>query len=671
MKKEKNIFRAARGREVMIFPGSGLFNKARTWLVAAEMVETTRLFIRTVANIDSSWLELLGKELCKYTYLHPRWERNREEVVATEQVSLFGLIIVPERKVAYGKINAEDAFDIFIRDALIGQDVKKPLPFMVHNLKLINQVKNIEDQIRRRDLLVSEEKLVAFYKKKLPVITNLRTLSAVIKEKSSDAFLRMDEKHLYRYFPDNGELSLYPDELTIDNRKFFYSYKYEPGAHDDGITVKISSDLAAEVPSEAMDWMVPGLLKEKISALIKGLPKKYRTRLVPTNKVVDIVISEMPQGEEHLATALSKFIARRFGFSIPAAAWPLDKLADHLKMRIAITDQTGKVLSASRDKTVLQQNIHEDARHPVLEQVKQKWEKNGITRWNFGDLPETISHNKGKGEKRVFYLGLEKGAPGSKSVNLRVFHRKKNADTSHLKGVTALFSIYLAKELTFLKKKLRLPEKQKKLGDYFGGAERIEKKINARLIKDLFTKNIRSKKAFEDYGKSVLPRLYENGQKKLNAVLTVLETYHEARSTLFNLEKTSLKDTKAVAFLRSLQNELVRLVPATFIDLYGDNRLILMGRYIKAISIRAQRGLINLEKDLLKTEKLSVYTNRLEELLKELTPLTSDEKRKSIEEFFWLLEEYKISLFAQELKTALPVSQKRLDRKLVEIEALV
>ena len=670
-KKEKNLFKAARGREVMIFPGSGLFNRADQWVVAAEMVETSRLFFRTAANINLDWLEDLGREMCKTTYLNPRWDINQGRVVASEQVSLFGLIIVPQRTVGYAAINPEEARDIFINSALVYGQVKTPFSFMKHNQAKIKDVKEIENRLRRRNLLVGDGVIFEFYRQRLPLISDLRSLENALKKKGSDDFLRLKREDLLLYPPDHAELSLYPKTLSVKNRNLRFSYNFDPGTADDGVTLNITTNLVPVVSADLVDWIVPGLLREKIAALIKGLPKQYRTKLLPVNRTVDMIVNEMPRGKTNLATALSTFISDRLGHAIPASVWSLNELPDHLKMRLAVTDQKGNVLKASRDKAILYQTVSEKLEQNEFESAKLKWEKTGLSRWNFGDLPESITVPSRDGTPRVLYTGLEKDPAGGKRVNLRLFRRREEALQSHLKGVQRLLSIYFAGELKFLKKSLRLPAKARPLANYFGGADLFEKRLLEKTKKALFVKNIRTPKEFDAQVKVVASRLREDGQKKFSLVLKTLTGYHEARTTLHSLKLSNQASKQAAAFIEKLQGELARLVPDAFVDLYDDDRLVHLARYINAITIRAQRGLVNFEKDQQKSENLAGYTRGLEKLLKELTPLTSKEKRALIEEFFWLLEEYKISLFAQELKTVLPVSQKRLDRKLAEIEKMI
>ncbi|UCE54570.1 MAG: DUF3418 domain-containing protein, partial [Desulfobacterales bacterium] len=670
-KKEKNIFRAAKGRDVMIFPGSGIFDRAANWIVAAEVVETSRVFARTVANIDRSWLEDLGGELCRRSYLHPHWERRRGEVVASEQVSLFGLIIVPERKVSYGKINPQEACDIFIRSALIVGDLKKPFAFMKHNHRLIDSVKAIEDRIRRRDILISEAEMFAFYKERLDGIYNLKALSTYLKTKEDDDFLRMNKADLFVYHPGAAELSLYPQQIELGEHSFDCSYRFEPGEDDDGITVKVPSTLAPQVPTEAMDWLVPGLYKEKIAALIKSLPKAYRRKLVPVNATVDVIAAEMQHAEGSLIAALGHFIYKRFGVDIPASAWPVDTLPDHLKMRIAITAADGREISASRDPAILRYHTDEKANLTGFESARKKWEKTGIARWEFGNLPDYVSPGGSKTGRWIAYPALEKSQTGEKSVNLRLFRKRDEAIAAHKLGVAVLYRNYFSKDLKFLKKLLTLPADIIPKADYFGGAGQFEKRLMDRVIQTLFAKNIRSQNEFHAYAERVAPNIITSAKQLIENVLPIVSAYDETRRLVYRLQQANPNNATAVQFFNNIIEDLVRLVPENFIELYDPDRLVHIERYVKAVGIRAQRALVDFEKDQTKQHEVHPFSESLNQLLGTLSPNDSEEKRKAVEEYFWMVEEYKVSVFAQELKTDFPVSKKRLQDKLRQIEKMI
>jgi ATP-dependent helicase HrpA len=595
-------------------------------------------------------------------------------VVASEQVSLFGLIIVPQRPVSYGRINPDEASEIFIQSALVEGDVKKKFDFMLHNQSLIDEVKDMEDRIRRRDLLISEVELFEFYRKRLKGCYDIRALGKRLKQKGSDHFLRMKPEDIRRYCPDDEELSLFPDKIDFGNQSFDCAYSFDPGKNDDGVTVKIPSSFAPIVPLESIDWLVPGLFREKITALIKSLPKAYRRQLVPVANTVDVIINEMPKAKGSLITALGNFIFSRFGIDIPASAWPDHLLPDHLKMRISITDPKGEELYSSRDPAILRRNNSgkaDEDESDEIESARKKWEKTGMTSWDFPDLPEIISIKGKKSTKWLVYPGLEIGDQDNKSVNLRLFRRQDQAIQSHKDGVAMLFSIYFSKDLKFLKKALTIPKKLGKMADYFGGAARFGERLYKSIIKDLFCKNIRSKNAFYSHAESIAPVILSNGRELMNKSMKVLEAYHETRSIFFHLETENKASAVAIELLKGLREELASLVPETFMDIYDMERFVHLVRYIKALAIRAQRALVNFEKDRTKAEEIRFFTDSLNVLLKRLSPDASEEKRAAVEEYFWLIEEYKVSVFAQELKTPVRVSKKRLERKLKEIERII
>ena len=670
-KKDKNIYRATKGREVMIFPGSGLFNKAKNWIVAEEMMETSRLFARTVANIDSDWLEELGGDLCRRTYLEPHWEKNRGEVVASEQVSLFGLIIVPDRKVSYGKVNPAEASSIFIQSALVNGDVKKPFAFMKHNLQLIDGIKDIENRFRRRDLLVDEHKMFEFYQEKLAGIYDIRSLAKYLKQKGNDRFLWMKKETLLQYPPDNAELVQYPTRLDINQNEFECSYCFDPGKDDDGVTVKVPTALAQSVPPETIDWLVPGLYSGKIEGLIKGLPKAYRKKLVPVKNTVDIIVREMPKSQTSLVTALGDFIYRRFGIDIPAASWSTDSLPDYLKMRISITAPDGKELRAGRDAALLRREVGGRVKSDEFETACRKWEKKGITRWDFGDLPEFISDSGRKKANWVAYPGLETDSATNKSVNLRLFRLQAKAIAAHRAGVAALYAIHFAKNLKILKRQLILPADIRFMSDYFGGPKKLVQQMYDRVIETLFAKDIRSEIAFHRHAESTATKIFPTGRELLDKIIPVITAYHDARSRIIKLQQANRTNRMAVSFFEELTRELERLVPQTFVAIYDIRRLDHLPRYIQAAAIRARRAVVDFEKDRAKSHEILKFTDGLNQMLKELSPSVSDEKRQAIEAYFWMVEEYKVSVFGQELKTAIPISAKRLDKKLKEIGRMV
>jgi ATP-dependent helicase HrpA len=451
------------------------------------------------------------------------------------------------------------------------------------------------------------------------------------------------------------------------------TYRFEPGSSDDGVTVNIPAPMTPLVPSESLEWLVPGLYREKITTLIKGLPKTFRKKLVPVANTVNIIIHEMPKTETSLITALGNFIYTRFGIDIPSSAWPENLLPDHLKMRISVTDEKGKELFSCRDPNMLNRQVSkqtEQVESTEMVAAKKKWERTHITCWDFPDLPEHIILNDINSVQWMVYPGLQKDDPNEKSVNLLLFQSSEKAIKSHKEGVGLLLTLYFSKDLKFLKKMLKLPKDMGKKANYFGGSANFEKRMYERIIKKLFFKNIRSKDAFFSYAKIIAQSILPEGRELLSHSLPVIEAYHKTRSTIYSLETAHNTNRAILQFLKGLRTELSKLVPETFVDLYDVDRMIHLVRYMKALEIRAQRAIVDFEKDRVKSNDIQIYTESLNRLLNGLTDTTSKEKRAAIETYFWLIEEYKVSIFAQELKTSVPVSKKRLVEKLKEIERM-
>ncbi|MEA1970492.1 MAG: ATP-dependent RNA helicase HrpA, partial [Thermodesulfobacteriota bacterium] len=364
VKKEKNIYLMAKGKEVMIFPGSGLFNHGGDWIVSAEIVETSRIFARINAVINPEWLEEIGGDLCRRNYLEPHWEKNRGEVVAQEQVKLYGLIIVPGRPVSYGRIDPVEATKIFIRSALLEGNIRDPLSFLRHNQNLTEEVTGMEDKIRKRNILVDEDVLTEFYEERIGIACNIRTLKKLIKDRGTDDFLRMSREDIMGYHPEE-ELSMYPDKVTLGNRVLSCSYSFDPGKQDDGVTIHVPSYVASTLPLESADWQIPALLREKITALIKGLPKEYRKKLVPIPQTVDTMIRNIKSRDGSLITSMAQFIHEKFNISIPATAWPIESIPDYLKMRFSIMNEKGEKIRSGRDIRSLQENIPDSGSSPA------------------------------------------------------------------------------------------------------------------------------------------------------------------------------------------------------------------------------------------------------------------------------------------------------------------
>ncbi len=528
VKKEKNLYTATQGRQAMIFPGSGLFNRAGNWIVAAEMVETSRLFARTAANIESAWLEELGGELCRRTYSAPHWEKNRGEVVASEQVTLFGLIIVPGRPASYSRIDPAEASRIFIRSALVAGEVQRPLPFLIHNQALIEKIAGMEEKVRRHDLLVGEEEMAQFYEKRLPGIFDIRTLQRMVRDRGDDAFLRMREEDLLVQSPDSAEIALFPEVVSTGGWRLDCVYRYDPGKPEDGVTLKIPVQAARSVPAAALDWAVPGLLREKIAALLRGLPKEYRKKLLPLAGTCDVILAQMPR-EGALLTALGRFLYERFGVNIPSDRWPLDGLEEHLKLRFSVVDGKDRELAAGRDIAILEKGFVDQEESRAFAKARKTWEKSGLTTWDFGNLPEQISLRDGGIHAPPAFPALAADETG---VGIRLFRSANEALLSHRKGVRALLALRFREDLRHLRKTVAPTGDLKIWAAAFGGVKPLENALVEKVMTDLFDADVRTEADFVQHAERIRPEIMPWGISVVRLAGPPLKALYETAEQL-------------------------------------------------------------------------------------------------------------------------------------------
>ncbi len=662
VKKEKNMYTAAKGKEIMLFPGSGLFNRGGGWIVCAEAIETSRMFARTAGNIESEWIEETAKHLCRCAYSEPQWDRKRGEVTATEKVTLYGLTIVPGRRVSYGRINPAESSEIFIRSALVEGDIEGTFPFLEYNRGLIRKFAAMEDKLRRRDIVAGEDALAAFYRERLPGVYDMRTMRKIIREEGN-AFLHMTDADVSRYLPDDAELAQFPDSVRSGKGRISLSYAFRPGEASDGVTVRIPIQQIYSVDPGDPDRYVPGLIREKVGALLKGLPKEYRKKLVPLPNTVETVIADLENAKGPLISALANCLAQKFGIRVPASAWPVDSLPDHLRMRFAITDSQGRELAAGRDLEAVRNSVTAESRSHALENARTKWERSGITKWDFGDIPQSIEIEGPAGG--AAFPALE---DDGESVRLRIHTNPAQAGELHREGVARLLSIHFSREIRQAFRAF-FPKEEKARSR--PGQLKFENAVRLRLRRILFAKPVRTEKEYFELAAASGPRIYPALQVIVREINPVLHAGRELLGKFRELEKAGPANKSAAAFLSELRAEFDALLSEDFIVNYDPAMLEHVPRHLKALQTRAERGLHHLDKDRLKSEKLAKYSVRLRGFEKEISFSTSAEKKQAVRDFAWMIEEYKVSLFAPELKTAFPVSPKRLDEKIAQVEMMV
>ncbi|MDI6796120.1 MAG: ATP-dependent RNA helicase HrpA, partial [Desulfatibacillaceae bacterium] len=624
-KEGKNLYLAAKGREVMLFPGSGLFNRGGTWIVAAEMVETSRLFARMAACIDPKWLEELAGNLVRTSFRHPRFDPQRGEVVADARLTLFGLPIVEGRTVRYGPVRPEEASSIFIEQALVQGRMRQEFGFLEHNKKLRDKILRIEEKLRQRDILVPDEAISDFYRQRLGGVFDVASLKKRIKDLKGDKALKMSEQDLLLDAPDWSHLAQFPDQARISGENFRLRYTFAPGKDDDGATLVVPQSRLANIAPEAALWVVPGFLEEKVEALLRGLEKKYRKQLVPVkDKAGPVARLLKPESQAPLASQLSEIVHELFGVAVPAQAWPVESLPDYLKTRILLVDHQGRQIAAARDVSILadQAKEHDSPAPAVWQKAVAQWEKPVADMSQLPDLPQSLTLAQGKGGALMAYPGL--WINKKDGVQVKLFQNPQQAQKAHLAGVSALLQGHFKKELKLVEKNLALSPAQAKAAMLAGGAASVETAVLERLFKDLFEKDIRSIGHMEAHALEIGPRLGPHALEKKQEAQVVLNALAHAHGEISGLKAANEEHPPVVAFLSQRAADLQKLVPQRFMLLYDSGRIAQLPRYLKAVTVRAQRGVQNLTRDKAKQKKASPFEEALQKAVAGLGAQSSE-----------------------------------------------
>jgi ATP-dependent helicase HrpA len=655
----------------MIFPGSALFNKAGKWVMAAELLETSRLFARCVANIKVEWIEPLAAHLCKYSWNDPHWEKKRGQVVAFENVSLFGLQIETRRKVNFGPHKPDEARDIFIQHALVEGELGGTFPFYEYNKSMVERLQDLENRVRQRDILVDEYTLFKFYDERLPADVHDRSgLSRIIKKAGSDDFLRMIEDDIIHQEPGSDKLAEFPEELDVGGFSCKATYRFQPGEEDDGISIHIPVDVISVVEPGLFDWLVPGMILEKIIFLFKGLPKSLRRQLIPVPDTAAKIFAEMEFRKGSFYGVLQDLIMARKQVRVERKDWPLESLPDHLKVRFCLVNKNGKVLKASRNFADLAApGGNKPATGELLDGLKNKWERTGVTGWSFTDLPERLPVKDRQGRLLGFaWPGLEKSDRGE--VGLRLFSSREVCIHETRRGLLALY-LKQFKNLKGLKKDFALGNDKWALFEGIGSREEVNNDLRTFILEEIFASRdglIPSRSAFEKKINDVRKEgIYGIGRKLSDLVVNILRERRAALDLINRYEEMG-KPQKSPNRFDEFRTHLDKVLPADFLRTFDSRRLGSCQRYLQALLSRVERAHADPARDAQRAEQVRLHDERLAHAGEQQT--YSQDYKRVLEEYREMVDEYRVSVFAQQIKTAFPVSEKRLNKKWRELKSL-
>jgi ATP-dependent helicase HrpA len=678
-KRAQREYLGARNTRFAIFPGSALARKAPPAVMAAELVETSRLFARTVAAIDPAWAEALAGDLVKRSYGEPRWEKKQGSAVADEKVTLYGVPIVPKRRVQLARIDPEQARELFIRHALVDGDWpyaidRNPLyAFDRANRALRDELSEVEERTRRRDILIDDEAVVDFYDRRIPAtVTDVRAFETWWKDASAttlelltltrDALL--DEEEEPAADPD-----AYPAEWVDGDQRFGLAYRFEPGAEDDGVTVEIPLALLASVRPEGFTWLVPALREELVTALLKSLPKAIRKNVVPAadwaRKLIPALVEERAEGTR-LETALAERIRRETYTPTSPDDFDLPRVPAHLRMTFAAIDGRGQRVGASKDLTELQARFAERTRSSVAKATTasgpdRSLERTGITRWDVGDLPEVVESVVGAGTVRGYPALVDpstgSGQAGS-GVAIRVFATAAEQASAHPRGVRRLLALTVPNPLGYVNDHLTQSEKLLLAASpYPSTAALLDDALLAVLDDQLAGRAPFTTDAFEALRVEVSAGLMD---ALFAAVAQVAKVIDAAR-----VADRAISAASPLAFMSPLADaraQLEALVFRGFVRSAGVAALRRLPVYLDAITHRVERLADNPGRDRQWQTEVEEATQLYRDAGGTL-PLEPDADQR-LAQARWMLEELRVSLFAQHLGAAGPVSVQRIRKML-------
>jgi ATP-dependent helicase HrpA len=667
VKSENGRYTAARGREVLIFPGSSLSGKGVEWIISHEIFETSQVFARTAAVIKPQWLEELGEHLCSRSYSEPYFDKETGVVKSNERVSLFGLPVATHNGIRFGRVNASKATDVFIWKGLVEEELESYLPFYIHNKRVRKEVELLEAKLRNRSLFAGEGAIAEFYQKRISDISTVHELNKLVKENGDKNFLFMTQEDILTT-DLNEKTIVQPDNVVIGGKKFPLKYNFSPGKDDDGITLTIEEKDASCIPKEFAGWVLPHLWPGRIAELLQTLPKELRKKLQPIQDKAKDIASVLVASPEPFTRSVSKALKVLYKIEIDETMFIEDKISPHLLLRVEIKNDKGAVVASGRGDTVLADTVQNvsnkklSPRNSSWDSAFAKQEKYNLTEWNFGDLPESIKVVPVNSGLPIYaYPALVEDL---ESVNLIMVVSKDDADRIHRSGISKLLELALEQEFSWIEKDLRFDQPLKLLCVSLGGHETIKNilldKIRAYLL-TIPDPVPRTKTAFESLVSNVKNQAKRIGYEALSLIEKIMQLYNENMARINNPRYVNGELKK------QLKNELKMYLDLFITGKRDYGMLKEYPRYMKAFSFRIDRAFNEPFKYAEKRRMLEFYWTKIEKI-----DCGAKEQVEMLKKpFSMMIEEYAISLFAQqEVKTLYPISPQRLDKKLEEITAL-
>jgi ATP-dependent helicase HrpA len=670
---DENEYTATGGGRFLLWPGSGAAATKPKWIVAAEMVETTRRYLRTAARIDPAWIEPLASHLVTRSYSDPHWDRRANGAMASEKVSLMGLTIVPRRRTRYTTIDPRASRKLFIQHALVEGDYDTKAPFFRQNRQLIESLEAKAAKTRRRELLFDPQLVYDFYDARMP--------AAVVDGPSLDKWQRdadpknrhlllMTEPDLIGNQPADASPTAFPDVLDLERMKLPLVYHFEPGAPADGVTVTVPREGLSQLSDERLGWLVPGLVADKVQALIRTLPKAMRRNIGPAPDVGQKIAAKISFAAGPFLATVARELSQIAAEPVRPEMFDLDRLPPHLKMKVRVIDQGGKTVLEGRDLAMLREHLGEDHQAPQPPPGSSPWHRDGITKWDFGSLPQHVDLKLG-GLSLTKYPAL---VDCVESTCLRLLDTPAQAARQMRLGALRLFVLAEHRELKTQVRWLPNIEKIRLYAAPLASTRSVEEQlidlVGARAfygeqsVGNAFCDVPRDADSFEAQRllgrKNILPAV----QEVTRLVQALFEAYQELRLAL---ESAAKRPATWQYALDDLRDQLAKLLPDNFLTATPWEWLQNIPRYLKAMTLRVKKiATSGIPRDRQVHEQIAPRWQAFQERSAEHTARGIDDAELTL--FRWMLEELRVSLFAQELGTSMPVSPQRLDKQWSKVQ---
>ncbi len=652
--QEKNEYQGARNARFHIFPGSGLFKKQPKWIISAELVETSKLWGRIVAKIQPDWIEPLAKHLIKRSYSEPHWSKKRAAVMAHEKVMLYGVPIVPKRLVNYGPIDAVVSREIFLRSALVEGEWDTKHAFFKQNRKLLAEVEELEHKSRRRDILVDDDELFDFYDQRVETnVVSGRHFDTWWKTASKDnkELLNFEKEMLFRGDASHVTELDYPNFWHQGGFKLKLSYQFEPGEDSDGVTVHVPLPILNQIEPYGFDWQIPGLRHELVVSLIKSLPKTVRKNFVPAPNYADAFLSRATPLDAPLLDSLEKELRRMTGVEVFREDWNLAQVPDHLKVTFRAVDHRNRKLKEHADLYELKESLKDKVQETLSKVADDDIEQKGLHTWSFGELPKVYQQKRGGFEVKAYPAIVD----NKDSVEIKLFETEQEQQQAMREGQRRLLLLNVPSPIKYLHS--NLPNKSK-LGLYFNPYGKV-----LDLIDDCIACGI-DKLIDEKGGVAWDAEQFESTKEFIRAELgdTVVDIAQQVETiltTAFSINK-KLKgrvDLSMAFALSDIKAQIEGLIFKGFATECGWKRLPDILRYMRAIERRMEKLPIDPNRDRLHMLKIESVTQDYKELLNKIPK--GMRVPDNVKEVRWMIEELRVSFFAQQLGTPYPVSDKR------------